>query len=145
VTHIRKADSLARRFAVVVFIFGALVGVLLLVAFEHYRIPLRDWLAAEPSASAHRVTSVFLMLAALLSTPLLAFAAYLWWLGTKVLRAGEFPPPGHRVIQDTRVIAGDAAMSRGRLLKLVAVCCAISSAVLAVLLWRLGSMFGYAA
>ena len=31
-------------------------------------------------------------------------AAYLWSLGAKVLRAREFPPPGHRVIRDTPVI-----------------------------------------
>jgi hypothetical protein len=145
VTLIRKADPLARRFAILFFIVGAVVGVLLLLAFERYRMPLRDWLLAEPSASAHRITSVFLLLATLLLTPLLAFAVYLWWLGTNAVRAGEFPPPGYRVIRETRVIVGELAVSRGRQLKIAALACIVACAVLVVLLWRLGSAFsGYA-
>jgi hypothetical protein len=43
-----------------------------IVAFERYRIPLRD---ADPGALAHRVKSVFVLVAALVLAPLFVFAS----------------------------------------------------------------------
>ena len=77
-------------------IFGALVGTVLIVGFERYRTPLRDWLFSEPEELAHRVKLVFLLSAVVLSAPLVGFAVYLWSLGAKVLCARQFPPPGYR-------------------------------------------------
>ena len=57
---------------------------------------------------------MFFLSAVVLSAPLVAFAVYLWSLGAKVLRARQFPPPGYRVIRDTPVIGGQAAVLRGR-------------------------------
>lgn len=139
-THVRRADPIARRKVALVLVVGTCVGVLLIVAFERYRAPLSDWVLAEPGASAQRARLVLLLLAVLLLTPLLAFAAYLWSLGERVVRAREFPPPGLRVIRDTPVITGESAVSRGRLLKLLALGCCIASAVLGLLLWRLAPL-----
>ncbi|MGH7388893.1 MAG: hypothetical protein ACREM3_05475 [Candidatus Rokuibacteriota bacterium] len=141
-TDVRRADHAARRRAVLLLVVAALVGALLIVAFERYRIPLRDWILAEPGASAPRVKLVFLLLAALLLAPLLAFAAYLWSLGGKVLRAREFPLPGQRVVRDTPVVTGAAALSRGRQLRMLALGCGIACVALGLLLWRVASVFG---
>lgn len=139
-TDIRKADPTARRKVALVLVVGTCVGALLIVAFERYRIPLSDWVLADPGASAQRARLIFLLLAVLLLAPLLAFAAYLWSLGERVVRAREFPPPGLRLIRDTPVITGERAVSRGRLLKVLALGCGIASAMLGLLLWRLGSL-----
>jgi hypothetical protein len=136
-TEIRRADPAARRQAVLFVVFGALAGALLLVGFERYRIPLRDWVLSEPEESAHRVKLVFLVSGALLSAPLAAFAIYLWSLGAEVLRVHQFPPPGYSVIRDTPVVGGQAAASRGRGLKILALCLGVVSAMLWLLLWRL--------
>ena len=88
-TDVRRADPAARRQAVLFLVVGAFVGTLLIVAFERYRIPLRDWVLAEPGATAQRVRLVFLLLAPLLLAPLLAFATYLWSLGGRVLGAAR--------------------------------------------------------
>lgn len=133
-TEVRRADPAARRRAVLLVIVCALVGTVLIVGFEHYRTPLRDWLESE--SRDHRVTLVF-FLAAALSAPLLAFAAYLWSLGSKVLWAREFPPPGSRVIRDTPVIAGKAAVLRGRALRALALGLGLASGILCLLLWQL--------
>jgi len=137
-TEIRRADPAARRTAALVLVVGTCLGALLLVAFTRYRIPLGDWLLADPGSSALRVKPMLLLPAAILVAPLLALAAYLWTLGGKVVRAREFPPPGLRLIRDTPIVTGERAVSRGRLLKVLALGCCIASAVLAVLLWRLG-------
>ena len=134
-TEVRRADPAARRQAVVLVVLGAVVGALLILGFERYRTPLRDWLLSEPGELGYRVRLVFFLSAAVLSAPLVAFAVYLWSLGAKVLRARQFPPPGYR---DTPVIGGQAAVLRGRGLKVLAVCLALASALLwLLLLWRL--------
>jgi hypothetical protein len=141
-TDIRRADPIARRRAVRVIIVAAAVGILLIAAFERYRIPLREWIIGEPGEAAQRIQLMFLVLAALLLVPLLAFAAYLWSLGASVIRAREFPPPGHRVVRNTQVITGEAAIARARQLKVFALVCGIACAILAFLLWHLAALFG---
>ena len=140
-TEVRRADPAARRQAVLLVVLGTVVGLLLILGFERYRTQLRDSLVSEPGELARRVKLVFSLAAALLSAPLVAFAAYLWSLGAKVVRAGVFPPPGYRVIRDTPVITGPAAESRGRLLKVLALCLGLASALLWLLLWCLGRVF----
>lgn len=141
-TEVRRADPTARRTAILILVVGTCIGALLIVAFARYRVPLSDWVLADPGSSAQRLKLVLLLLAALLLAPLFAFAAYLWSLGGKVVRAQEFPPPGVRVIRDTPVVSGERAVSRGRLLKVLALGCGIAAAVLAVLLWRLTLLLG---
>lgn len=124
-----------RHHAVLLLSVAAVVGALLILAFERYRIPLRDWILAQ------RMQFIFLVVATLLLVPLLTLAAYLWSVGAKVLRAREFPLPGHRVIRDTPVIVGEAAVARARQLKVLAVGCGTACAMLGFLLWRLASIF----
>jgi hypothetical protein len=133
-TDVQRADPAARQQTVRLVTLSALVGTVLIIGFERYRTPLRDWLVSEPEAMAHRVNLVFLLSAAVLSAPPLAFAIYLWSLGAKVLRARQFPPPGYRVIRDTPVIGGQAAVSRGRGFKVLALCLGVASALLWLLL-----------
>jgi len=135
-TEVRRADPSARRQAVLLIIFGALVGALLIVAFERYRTPLRDWLLSEPGELAYRVRLVFFLSAVVFLVPLVAFAVYFWSLGVKVLHTQQFPPPGARVIRDTPVIGGQAAVLRGCGLKVLAVCLGVASALLCLLFVR---------
>ena len=138
-TGVRKADPAARRWAVVVVVVGSFVGALLILAFERYRVSLGDWVLAELGEAAARVGWVVLALAAALLAPMLSFAAYLWWLGRRVVDAQEFPPAGVRVIRDTVVLTGEKAISRGRVLKMLAVGCIAACVVLGLLLWRFAS------
>src|SRR5215467_1950450 len=136
-SDVRRADPTARRAAALVLFVGTCIGVLLLVAFTRYRTPLSDWVLADPGSSAQRVKLVLLLPAAVLLAPLLALAVYFWALGGRVVRAREFPPSGLRVIRDTPIVTGERAVSRGRLLRVLALGCGIASAALPVLLWRL--------
>ena len=46
-TEVRRPDP-AARLAVLLVIVGVLVATLLIVGFERYGTPLRDWLLSEP-------------------------------------------------------------------------------------------------
>jgi hypothetical protein len=139
-TEIRKADPAARRKALRLVILGALIGMLLIVGFERYGTLFRDWLLSDPRELSHRLRLGFFLAAALLSAPLIVFAVYLWSLGAKTLCAREFPPTGSRVIRDIPILGGHAAVLRGRVLKAVALCLGVASALLWLLLWRLAGV-----
>ena len=139
-TEVQRADPAARRQVVLFIVVGALVGALLIIGFERYRSPLRDWLLSEPEQLAHRLRLLFLLSAVSVSAPLFGFATHLWSVSGRVLRAQQFPPPGHRVIRDTPILRGHAAISRGRTLKVLAVCLGVACALLWLLFWRLASV-----
>jgi hypothetical protein len=141
-TEVQRADPVARRHAVWSLVIGAIVGALLIVGFERYRLPLQDWVLSEPEEVAPRLKLLLFLCAGLLSAPLLSFAAYLWWLGSRVLRAHQYPPPGQRVIRDTPMLHGPAAVSRGWGFKILAVCLGGACVGVWVLLWRLALLLG---
>jgi len=141
-TDIRRADPPARRRALVLVAIAAVVGTLLIIVIDRYRVPLSEWLLADPDAAHPRMTWVVRSLAVLLPMPLLGFALYLWSVGARTLQARMFPPPGLRVVRDIRVIEGAGAEPRGRLLKLLAAVCGAAGLAIGVLLWRLASMPG---
>ena len=136
-TETRRADPAARRHAACLLILGALVGSLLIARFARYRTPLRDWLVSDPRAAPHRVKLALVLSAALLTAPMVAFAVCFWRFGDTILRAGQFPPPGHRVMRDTPVLDGPAAVRRGRAFKILALGLVVAFAVMWLLLWRL--------
>src|SRR6266852_1125734 len=138
--EVRRADPVARRRAVVFVVGGAFVGALLVVGFERYRARLRDWVRSEPQQLPHRLRLVLLLSAAVLSVPLFGFAASLWSLGGSVRRAEQFPPPGYRIIRDTPLLQGQAAVSRARRFRVLAICLAVASALLWLLCSRLASV-----
>ena len=140
-TVIRRADPIARRHALIFTAVTALVGGLLLITFQHYRPFLYDWVTgAPPEESEARIKAVFRTLAMLTSAPLVIFAAYLWQFGARIGRAQEFPPPGYRVMRDTPVVAGPAAVTRARLFKLLAAVLAAAAIALCLIIWRLGTL-----
>ena len=136
-TEIRRADPAARRQAVWLLIVGMLVGGLLILAFERYGAPLREWVGSDPRDARQRIKLALVLLAVLLSVPVVAFAAYLWAFGAKVLRTQQFPPPGYRVIRDTPVVAAQAATMRGHAFRILALGLGAASLLLWLMLWRL--------
>ena len=141
-TGIQKADAGARRQAMALVAAGALAGALMMAAVERYRLPLHDWLLSDPEHFTQRLGLVSHLAAAALALPFLGFALYLWSLGAKVMRTRRFPPPGQRVVRDTPILQGPAALPRGRRLKILAVCLGAAGAAFWLLFWRLVSTLG---
>jgi hypothetical protein len=135
VNEVQRADPAARRRAILVVVFGAAAGALLILGFEELRGPLYDWVRSEPAETARRARLVLLLSAALLAVPAIVAAVYLWRLGTRVLRAQQFPPPGFRVIRDTPVFEGDAAATRGYAIQVLALCLGLGATLLCLFFW----------
>lgn len=109
--------------------------VVLAVVFFFFGLPrLTAWVHAGTTAAVLRklgiVCDVFAVL--LLLTALWA-AGY----ARRVLRSGQFPPPGTWVLRDTPLQHGAAARMRGWAVGIVAVCCGLFAIYAAVLPYRL--------
>ena len=135
--EVRKADPGARRRAILVVVFGAALGALLILGLEELREPLHDWVRSDRAETAPRARLVLLLSAALLAVPAIVAAVYLWRLGARVLRTRQFPPPGFRVIRDTPVFEGDAAATRGYAIQALALCLGLGAALLCLFFWWL--------
>jgi len=138
---VRQADPGFRRLAIVVLIAGVCAGGVLIGAVDRYRDTLADWVRADSSRLAQRLELIFVAFTVLLVAPLVAVAAYLSSLGGRTVRAGEYPPPGSRVIRDTPIVRGGEALARGRTLQGLAALLSAASVVIGLLLWRLASSF----
>jgi len=140
--EIQKADPDARRQAILVIVLGAALGGLLISGFEHFREPYSEWLASEPAETARRAKLAITISVFVLSAPAIVAAIYFWLLGAKVLRAQQFPPPGFRVIRDTPIVRGPAAVTRGHVIQVLAVCLGVSAGVLCLFFWWFAQTIG---
>jgi hypothetical protein len=140
--EVQKADPEARRKALLVVILAAAIGGLLISAFEHFREPFREWLLSDPSETARRGKLTVYVSAFILSGPLIGFALYLWLLGARVLRAQQFPPAGYRVIRDTPIVRGPAAVTRGQVIQVLALVLGVGAALLWLFFWWFAQSIG---
>lgn len=115
--EIQRADPATRRRALVAIAAIAVAG---WAAF----LGLQEWLAqlrgSEPARMRESLEDALVWgtWAALL--PVAAFAIFLWRYGGRVYRAGRFPPPNSKVVQDTPVVHGNEARVRGTAMRVLA-------------------------
>lgn len=143
--RIQRADPAARRQAILVVIFGAAVGGLLIAGFDHFGESFREWLSSEPAHTAERARLAMYLSALILSVPLIGLAVYLWLVGARVQRAQQFPPPGFRVIRDTAIVGGSAAVTRGQVIQVLALCLGLAAALMWLFFWWLARTIGQGA
>ena len=137
---LQKADPAARRKALLIVVVGTVVGPLLILGFERYRTPFLNWLLSEPEKLEYRMGLFCFFAAVFGSAPLFAFSVYLWSLGGRVMHAQRFPLPWHRVVRDTPIIYGKAAIVRGRIYKIMAISLGAVGVMLSYAFWKLVSM-----
>ncbi len=135
--EVQAADPRARRVALIVLAIAFVAGTLLLWALNTSQSAVASWLREDPARTVRRARWLLAGLAVVTSGPAIAAGAYLLRLGSRVIAAERFPPPGMRVVQDTTVVTGDAARSRGRLFQGLAAILLLAAAGLAFLLFRL--------
>ncbi len=135
--EVQAADPRARRAALIMLAIAFVAGTLLLWALNTSQSAVASWLREDPARMVRRARWLLAGLAVVTSGPAIAAGAYLLRLGSRVIAAERFPPPGLRVVQDTIVLTGDAARSRGRIFQGLGVLLMVTGASLALLLARL--------
>jgi hypothetical protein len=113
--RVLKADKRART---LVLAAGA-IGVFAVIVLAVWVIPWGHGYLQEQEPRV--VLWVVEAVVAVIFLSVVPLAVYLYWLGRQVVRHRQLPPPGMKVIVDTRVIEGDPAVTRGRIVMALAV------------------------
>ena len=132
---IQRADAGTRRRAIWIVVLGIAAGAVLLLWFEQSLPALIAWTTGNPDQGAARAKLLLALIGTVIVVPLAGFAAYLWFLGERISKSGRFPLPSMKVVQDTVVVTGQAAVTRSRFVKALAVFLAISVIGMLCMLW----------
>jgi hypothetical protein len=135
--EVQPADARVKRLAAIVLLLGFLLGAFLLWGLEAGRPAVVRWLRDDPATIGGKARVLLLAVAVVTAGPPVAAGAYLWRLGERVRETQRFPPVGVRMVQDTVVLAGDAARKRGRILQGLALMLIVTGCAMALLLWAL--------
>jgi flagellar basal body-associated protein FliL len=110
-----RADQRVRAVVIAVCVVSMLAGVMFLPSL--LASSERHIAEQEPQAALRTLQIVV----ALLFLGLLPLSAYLFWFGYRAAKWRQIPPPGTWVLRDTKVIEGDRAQQRGRIVMALAV------------------------
>jgi UDP-N-acetylmuramyl pentapeptide phosphotransferase/UDP-N-acetylglucosamine-1-phosphate transferase len=132
-----KADKRARMLFIIAWIVCVCVG----VALIRWALP---WGQGQLEQAEPATTLLAIQIAiGLIFLSTIPFSVYLFRLGLRTVRCRQMPPPGTRVIKDTKVLEGDKAVTRGWLMMAIAlVLIALGLAGGLCLPYKIGKAFG---
>jgi len=135
--HVIKADKRTRMFFILAWIACVCAGVALIT----WGLPWGQGRLekAEPA----KALLVIQLVTGFIFLSIIPFGVYLFRLGLRAVRCRQMPPPGTRVITDMKVLEGDKAVTRGRLMMVLALLLvALGFAGGLYLPYKLGKVFG---
>lgn len=132
--QIQKADPEARSKAIKSLLIGLLAGSLLFLLFNQLVGSLNQWIAdnAEFLVTHHYVAFLVILLPV---APVIALSIFLIRYAGKIVRSQRFPPPNTPVIRDIRVIEGQSAVTRGRIIQLLCWIILLAASTIPLLVW----------
>ena len=111
--EVQTADPDLRRRVLAILVLAGLLGVLGVLRLEAYLAELQALARSSPHEAAAHALEVSRLVLAAAAVLVAVLAAYLGRLSWRTLRAGRYPPPGTRVLSDTRVVRGPRARRYG--------------------------------
>ena len=136
----QKPDPDARRYVALVAMTLALVGVLMLLSTQRFAEELRELAEEDPALAIDRAEMAIRLMTVTLGTVLAAFAIWLFRFSLRVQSAGCFPPPGTLIVRETRIMTGEQAQSRARLVLVLAGIVAVASIALPIYIWQITNL-----
>lgn len=108
--NVIKADKGIRILVILVYIFAVLVMIVLLRWILPWSEGKLEQTEPEITLRIIRIVIAFIFLS------IVPFGLYMCRFGWRVIRCKQMPPPGTKVIMDTKVLEGDKAVTRGKLI-----------------------------
>jgi hypothetical protein len=138
--HYREIDPRDWRVRVVALAaVGLLLALLwaLVLAVRDHVATLKAVAATDPGDAARRAGFFLRRMIALLAAGNVVVAAYLSWVGARVVASGKLPPPGSWIVKGRRIYEGRLARRIGQSFVVLAVVIVAASAGMVWLGWRL--------
>src|SRR6266567_2762528 len=104
---IQKADQETRKKAFI------LLGVITVIGAIVIQFGLPRLTGYMHSLPLNEAIQLFIIVTTLPFISIIPIAIYCYRIGRKVIASNQFPPPGSKVIRDTKVLTGLAARRRG--------------------------------
>ena len=105
-----KADKRIRKLVILAYIVAVLVMVVLLMWILPWAEGKLEQTEPEVMLRIIRIVIAFIFLS------IVPFGLYMCRFGWRVIKHKQMPPPGTKVLVDTKVLEGDKAVKRGRLI-----------------------------
>jgi hypothetical protein len=134
------ADPGAGRRLALHIVLVAAVGIAIIMLAQAYQPALLEWASSDPARMRPRAQMLIFLVGLIVIAPIVGFAAYIWRLGTRIMREERFPPEGMRVIRDVLVLRGAEARSRARLLRAFSITFFVLTVLMALTLLRLATL-----
>jgi hypothetical protein len=87
----------------------AIVFVVAILSMKNYLDQIAEQTRGNPDLAVEKVVVLLKWWLGLGSLPILGFGLYQILLARKVLKTGQFPPPGMKVVRDTKIRTGNKA------------------------------------
>lgn len=127
--HVARADPQARRLAAITAGVMLLIGSVLLWLLAGRLRAIRKLVEQNPVAAAQQAMQIAAWVAWAGGAGLVGLGAWLWRLGRRINRTGRYPPPGMRVLRDTRLRTGREARNLASLAEFLAFLAAVAGVV----------------
>lgn len=127
--EIIPADKRHRRLALVAGVLMALVGLLLLAILYGHLHEIRKLATGNRPAAEQKLLGLAKVVGWAGGLSLAGMGVWFWRLGRRINRSARFPPPGMKVIRDTRLRTGASARARANLAQAVALLCVVAGTV----------------
>ncbi len=116
----QEPDAAARQKAMLIFLLAAVVGSGLVWLLQSRQDSMAEWLADNVDwLLENRWIPLSFMYALML--PAIGGCAYIYHFGSRVLHTQRFPPNGMAVTRRTRILSGQQAVRRARVLQVLSV------------------------
>ncbi|NIM52785.1 MAG: hypothetical protein GTO22_26660 [Gemmatimonadales bacterium] len=132
-----RADRTLRTLTVIGIAVAVFVGVIAIVYTESFLRDMRELAQVSPREAAERVGLVLRVVTTTAAVVPIAVGIYLIRVALLTWRAGEFPPPGTRVLRDTTVTTGPNTRRWAVFTFIVAVMLLLSGIAVTLVIWDL--------
>lgn len=130
-----KADKKYRKRILLVALILVIIGFFLIQYLQTLSNKLSTLAEKFPERVIREAVNSFKVIFFVMFLLSLGFCIYLYRLGTSILKSGQFPLPGMKVIKDTKLETGEKAKSKGRLLQIMSVLFLMMSILVPVMIF----------
>ena len=133
-----KADAALKKKIIIFYVVVAIVGVILFKLSYDYLQEMRVLAQEDIDTAADRMLLFIHVWFVISVVAVVGVGTYLLWFAMRVLKSGQMPPPGTRAIRDMKVIEGEKATKRAKVLIVASVLLVIIGLVVT---WQTFSAF----
>jgi len=135
--EIIPADKRQRRLAMLAAVVVSVAGVAMIFVLRGYLGELEGLAKEHPHEAARKALRLTGIVAVVGGLSFVGAGWWLWRLGRRINLSGRFPPPGAKVVRDTRVRTGGQARAVANLAQLAAFGCIVAGTIGTWYLYRL--------